>query len=214
MQEVYAVIPVKNPFRAKSRLSTHLTRKERAELVIAMLKDVLHAIRGLVVPVVVSPVDLSRYADGCELVRDRGRGLKEAVEAGVAHALNKGAKATLFIPADTPLLSREVVKRVLELGRDYQLVLTPAKRGGVGIVYKRPPDVLPEKFSNSSFRDILNLAEEKGIEYTVYNSKEVELDIDTWEDVREFLATGKGTQTYKVLSRIAARYYQDVPEVF
>ncbi len=211
MPDVYAVIPVKNPKKAKSRLSDYLSEEERAELVIAMLRDILRTIQDFLTPVVVSPVDLN--IDGCEIVKDKGIGLKEAVESGVAHALRKGAKATLFIPADTPLLSRETVKRVLEVGEEYPLVVTPARRGGVGIVYKRPPDVLPERFSNSSFKDIIRLAEEKGVRYAVYKSKDVELDIDTWEDVEEFLKRGNGTETYKVLSRVAARYYHHA-EVF
>ena len=50
----YALVPVKGLSRAKTRLAGALTGDERAGLVLAMLRDVLTALRGLQT-IVVSP---------------------------------------------------------------------------------------------------------------------------------------------------------------
>jgi 2-phospho-L-lactate guanylyltransferase len=56
-----------------------------------------------------------------------------------------------------------------------------------------------ERFSTQSFRDYLEGAREKGIPVYVYESFELALDIDTPEDVKEFMRHGEGTRTHEYL---------------
>ncbi len=70
------------------------------------------------------------------------------------------------------------------------------------MMYRRPPDVAKALFTGKSFDDNLELASTRGIEPFIYNSPELYLDIDTPEDLREFLAIGDGTRSYDYLQRL------------
>lgn len=200
----FALIPVKAPAHAKTRLSSYLSGEERAGLVRAMLRDVLRAIEGLVEPVFIGAEEFN--IDGVSFVREEGRGLTRAVEKGRNFAVEQGAHATLFVPADTPLIGREHVRDILKLGKRYRLVASPARNGGVSLIYKRPPDILNERFSARSFQDILSLAEQKGVEYHIYDSFYLSLDLDTGEDIREFFYHGRGTHAYSYLEKFGYRF--------
>lgn len=197
----FALIPVKDPAKAKTRLSSHLSREERKELVSCMLEDVLGALRGLVEPVIIG--DRDPGIEGAHFLKEGNReGLSRAVKKGASYAIEQGARATLFVPADTPLIERRHVEDILSLGRDYRLVISPARKGGVSLIYKRPPDLMEERFSSHSFPDIIAQAGRKKINYHIYDSFFLSLDIDTWEDIQEFLHYGKGTITYRCLERL------------
>ncbi len=210
--QVYGIIPVNRLEEAKSRLASALTRRERVQLLLCMLEDVLHAVHGLLTPVVVSPSSLKEHLPGeYVLIKEKEkRGLTEAVRLGNAYALERGADATVFLPADVPLIKRHHVKEVLELGRSHPLVVAPARKGGVALVYRRPPDVIPEVFSDRSFIDVQKTAERYGVSLEVYDSFYLSLDLDTPEDIREFMYHGRGTATYEFLSRIF-RGLEDAP---
>jgi len=206
--QVFAVIPVNRLEEAKSRLSGVLSQQERAELLLCMLEDVLDALEGVVSPVVVSPTNLKKYVrrDYVLLLEEEKRGLSEAVRRGNAYALEKGAEATLFVPADVPLIRRHHVEEVLRLGERHPLIISPARKGGVGVVYRRPPDVIPEVFSKHSFCDIRRVAARLNVPLEVYDSFYLSLDIDTAEDIREFMHHGEGTRTYEFLRRLGDRW--------
>ena len=206
--QVFAIIPVNQLERAKSRLGGVFSPQERAELLLCMLQDVLDALEGVVAPVVVSPSNLKKYVsmDYELILEEERRGLTEAVRRGNAHAIARGAEATLFVPADVPLIKKRHVEEVLELGKRHPLVISPARKGGVGIIYRRPPDVIPEVFTRSSFTDIRRVAARLSVPVEVYDSFYLALDIDTVEDVREFMHHGEGTRTYEFLKRHEERW--------
>ncbi len=206
--QVFAVIPVNRLEEAKSRLSEVFSPQERAELLLCMLEDVLDALEGVVTSVVVSPSNLREYVNrDYELIlEEEKRGLPEAVRMGNAYAMAEGAEATLFVPADVPLIKKHHVEEVLKLGKKHPLVISPARKGGVGIIYRRPPDVIPEVFSRTSFADIQRVAAKLRVPVEVYDSFYLALDIDTVEDIREFMHHGKGTRTYEFLKRYEERW--------
>jgi 2-phospho-L-lactate guanylyltransferase len=206
--QAFAIIPVNQLERAKTRLSEVFTPQERAELLLCMLEDVLDALEGVVTPVVVSPSNLKKHIrrDYELILEEEKRGLAEAVRRGNAYAMAQGAEATLFVPADVPLVKKHHVEEVLNLGKKHPLVISPARKGGVGIIYRRPPDVIPEVFTQSSFTDIQRVAAKLRVPVEVYDSFYLALDIDTVEDIREFMHHGEGTRTYEFLKRYEERW--------
>jgi 2-phospho-L-lactate guanylyltransferase len=199
--ETYAILPVNLLSKAKTRLSPILSPRERGELVLCMLGDVLDSLSGIRT-IVVSPEDLRdrvQHEDVEFIVEGEKRGLTRAVAEANTYALGEGAGATLFIPVDTPLIKRHHVEDIIKLGREHPFIISPSSRGGVGPIYRRPPDIIDERFSTQSFRDYLHGAREKGIPVYVYESFELGLDIDTPEDIEEFMRHGEGTRTYKYL---------------
>ncbi|WP_456475315.1 2-phospho-L-lactate guanylyltransferase [Candidatus Pyrohabitans sp.] len=206
--QAFAIIPVNELTQAKTRLSDVLSQQERGELLLCMLEDVLDALEGVVKPIVVSPTNLKEYVrrDFELILEEEKLGLTEAVRRGNSYAMSRGAEETLFVPADAPLIKRHHVEEVLSLGKRHPLVISPARKGGVGIIYRRPPDVIPEVFTGSSFVDIQRVASGLGVPVKVYDSFYLSLDIDTVEDIREFMHHGSGTRTYEFLKKYQKRW--------
>ncbi len=168
-----------------------------------MLQDVLSALKG-VETVVVSPTDLRDIIE-CDFHffhEEKKEGLNSAVKKATEYALEKGAQATLFIPADTPLLTRTHVGEIIELGKKHPLVISPSSRGGTGILYRRPPKILDNKFTSTSFPDFEKEAAKNKVPMHIYDSYSISLDIDVPDDIREFLLHGKGTRTHDFLVRV------------
>lgn len=195
---VFALLPVKLS-EAKTRLSSIFSREERAELVLSMLEDVLDSLEGLEV-VIISPDDLRKKLDyDFHFIHEKKRGLNSAVGQANSYAVDNGADATLFVPADMPLIKKSHVREILELGKKHKLIISPSRRGGTGILFRRPPDIIQGRFTNTSFEDHRKEAALRGVEMHVYDSFYLSLDIDTPEDLREFLLHGEGTRTYEFL---------------
>lgn len=195
---VFALLPVNSLSLAKTRLGNILTQEEKGELLMTMLADVMDALDGLET-VVISPDEIDL---GCctHFVKEKKKeGLNAAVAKGTLYALQKGAGATLFIPVDTPLIKKRHVQEILELGKTHPFIISPSTRGGTGIVYRRPPSIVGENFTKTSFKDHIEDAKSQGVPVHVYNSFSISLDIDTPEDVEEFMVHGKGTRTYDYL---------------
>jgi 2-phospho-L-lactate guanylyltransferase len=200
---VFVLLPVKLS-EAKTRLSNIFSEEERAELVLCMLKDVLDSLKGMDV-VVISPDDLRKKLDyDFHFILEKGKmGLDSAVRQANSYAIDNSTDATLFVPADAPLIKKGHVKEILGLGKKHKLIISPSRRGGTGILFRRPPDIIKGRFTNTSFEDHREEAALRGVEMYVYDSFSLSLDIDTPEDIQEFLLHGKGTRTYEFLiSRI------------
>ncbi|MFQ5800098.1 MAG: 2-phospho-L-lactate guanylyltransferase [Candidatus Hydrothermarchaeales archaeon] len=199
--KTFAIVPVKELDKAKSRLSSVFKPEERSGLLLAMLGDVLSALTD-VTSIVISPEELSLHLPGDRTIflLDRGgKGLNDAVKAANKHAIKLGASATLFVPADMPLITRQEVEEVLDLGKKYNVIITHATDGGTGILYRRPPDVMESRFTRNSFQDHQKEARRKRITMFVHDSLSLSLDIDTLEDIHRFMERGKGTRTYEFL---------------
>lgn len=194
----FALIPVNRLSEAKTRLAKEFSKEERAELVMCMVRDVLDAVSGLMEVVIISENDvrdkLSEY--NFHFILEEKRDLDNAVYLATEYATEKKADATLFIPADIPLIKRSHVEAVLRLGKRYQVVIAPSKDGGTGVLFRKPPNIIEGKFSRGSFAYHVSEAEKKRAKTFVFESTSLSLDIDTPEDVNEFMNFGSGTRTY------------------
>ncbi len=198
----FAIVPVKDLDNAKSRLADSLTAGQRKGLLLAMLSDVLKAVSNLPT-IVISPEDISSHLSGLGnvmfLLQKGEKDLNSAVVQANNYALSQGGGATLFVPADMPLISTGDVEDVCRIGQKYGAVITKARDGGTGILYRRPPDVMESRFTSDSFTDHQREAQEKGIEMYIHESFPLSLDIDTIEDLQLFMEHGEGTNTFEYL---------------
>lgn len=229
--KVFALIPVNKLSMAKTRLAKKFSREERAELVMCMLRDVLSSVSGLVEIVIISEDDVRSELPEHDFhfILEEKRDLDNAVYLATEYAVEKGADATLFIPADIPLITRSHVEHILKLGKEYSVVIAPSKDGGTGVLFRKPPDIIEGKFSHTegsakgsrscyrnnevsakdmrsclregSFSYHVAEAEKIGAKIFVLNSAPLSLDIDTPEDVSEFMNFGRGTRTYEFFAR-------------
>jgi 2-phospho-L-lactate guanylyltransferase (CobY/MobA/RfbA family) len=118
------------------------------------------------------------------------------------------AKSTLFTFLDVILLSETNLKEINDLLKTNELVVCPAiHSGGISILGRNPPNIVPTRFSEPrlpSFVALLNDARTKGITTAVYDSFRAGFDIDLKQDLIlafEYLKIFnlEHTQTYNFL---------------
>jgi len=198
-----AIVPVNVLGEAKSRLKGCLSREQRKGLMQAMLEDVLTALRA-VPTIVISPEDLRELLQPWNVAFLLQQGVVEldpGVRQANKYAMELGADATLFVPADMPLITPGDVAEVLRLGEEHNVIITQSRDGGTGILYRRPPDVMESRFTQNSFEDHLAEAKRRGIEPYILNALRLSMDLDTEEDLKMFMKLGKGTATYEHLKK-------------
>ncbi len=99
------LVPVKAFSHAKKRLAPSLDRVQRGELARSMAEHVLRAARPLRAAVVCDDETVAEWAgaQGAIVLREPGRGLNGAVEAGVAKLADAGAAEIVVAHGDLPL---------------------------------------------------------------------------------------------------------------
>ena len=162
------IVPVKGLGDAKSRLAAALTPRQRATLVLAMLEDVLIAVRvaheGLLL--LVTPDDdyapAARRA-GAELMKDAGGGYNAAVAQALAAAAAREAGAALVLPADQPRVQPSELRSAIEALEEASVVVAPSRDGGTGLLGLRPPDAIGPAFGIGSAARHRALGEAAGL---------------------------------------------------
>lgn len=204
------MVPVKRLREAKKRLSRVLNPSERASLVIHMLKDVLKSVtRAGVKCVVVSKSKWAlRIANEFRAMplKERHDDLNLAIRQASRWCVKRGADGILVLPADVPLIrDRDVLEIVSLADREPTVVVSPCRwMDGTNALLTLPPLIIPPRFGPGSFKRHVEEAEKLGV-VKIYRSMEVELDIDSIEDLAEFLKKEKTTETLTFLRTIHVR---------
>jgi len=207
---IAAVVPVKDFASAKQRLEAILSLADRRRLAEAMFRDVLSALTSAsdLESIAIVTKDKQAIAMATEMnvfvIREpENRGETEAVTLATEVMVNRGVQTMLVVPGDIPLITEEDVKAVIQAGRSADVVLVPAHdERGTNAVLLTPPNILPLRFGNDSFRPHLGSARALGLRTTVLHLPNIALDIDTPADLAA-LARGPGqTQTHAVLEEM------------
>ena len=136
-------------------------------------------------------------------------GQTSAVTLGARTSSARGAAGMIAVPADIPLVRSEDIDAVLSAHSPApSITIAPARDDlGSNAVACSPPEVLPFRFGENSFRPHLARARALGIEPRVVRRPRLALDIDTPDDLRAFAAEPSPTRTYRYLeeSGILAR---------
>lgn len=217
MDPVWALVPVKSPLRAKSRLAPALSEAEREALAGHMARDVLAALRatpGIAGIALLAGDDtagpLARDF-GCRLIGERpGAGLSAGLEAAAAELAAAGAGTVLILHADLPSLTPADVG--LLLGQlQPGMTVVPAADGGTNALVLAPPTAGPCRFGPDSARRHLEAATRRGIPARRLALPAFARDVDTVDDVRWLCGQpGGGTaRDYLLRSGICARLTRD-----
>jgi 2-phospho-L-lactate guanylyltransferase len=197
-----AVLPVKRFAAAKQRLASGISRNRRADLVAAMLEDVLEAIAGarsIERTIVVSSEPRAgnlALAAGAELLPDPDDGGHSgAALAGVTRARELGANCTVLLPGDCPLLDSRELERLLTGMPERYVAIVPDRHGtGTNALALAPPDAIRPAFGEGSCARHVVAAREAGVPFAVEELPSLALDLDTPADIvaltRELAARG------------------------
>jgi 2-phospho-L-lactate guanylyltransferase len=186
--KIPAVIPFK-PRNPKTRLSCVLSQEERERFAMAMLADVVEAVRGGGC----SPRILSTERFGFE-----GSGFRGAPvtvnPAGLNEALNPILAGMdgpcLIVMADLPLLTPEAVR--LLTGTHMMVAIAPGRGGGTNAIYLAEASRFHVDYYGASFLKHLAIARQFGLSCEMPDSFRLHTDVDEKEDLVELLIHGSG----------------------
>jgi 2-phospho-L-lactate/phosphoenolpyruvate guanylyltransferase len=200
---IFALLPVKTPQNAKQRLSGFLSAAQREILAQILYKQTLAALcraEGIDrVAVITSDAEVAEHARRSgALVFDESRQVSHSVSADAAclRAIESGATTVLLVPIDVPLVTPADFTRLAAAARPSPpeaqragLIVVPSADGtGTNALARTPPNVIESRFGPGSCRAHLDQARAKNVPAEVLRLRGLMFDIDTPEDVAEFLA--------------------------
>jgi 2-phospho-L-lactate guanylyltransferase len=202
----------------KSRLAGVLSPDARRELTLAMLADVLDAcatsalLSGTLA--VIDSLDAQQLAreHAAEVLLEPPGGLggmNAAVQAGLDHLVQRGARSALVLPADVPLVSQRDIAALLNAaaaaGRAV-IVASSADRTGTNALLLRPPGVIRPAFGPPSADRHAALGRMVGAHTVVLRALDLALDVDTPEQLFALRARAVGaTAAALEQTRLSAR---------
>lgn len=195
---VWAVIPVKPPEGAKTRLAGKLDAEQRGRLARAMLEHVVAAVRGADHVDKVCLLGPSRMGLGEELslLADPGTGLNPALQAALAGIAGQDVSRLIIIHADLPRLTTHEVQ-LLAAAPPGEVAIAPDRHGTGTNALSLP---LPEAqgftfaFGPDSFALHNQEAGRLGIAVETIHSQGLARDVDEPSDLADAVGLIGATQ--------------------
>ena len=187
---MWAVVPVKCLTRSKRRLSTVLMPKERAELMCAMLRDVLTALQraagldGVLVATRSADVGGIACEFGAEVFAETiDADHSQAVMQANGHLIRRHhAQTALVVPGDVPRITADDVNAIVM--HHEHVTLVPDSNGeGTNAVLASPPDAITFQFGNGSLRLHQKSASAAGLSPLILPNENLARDIDAPQDL-------------------------------
>jgi 2-phospho-L-lactate guanylyltransferase len=201
------LVPVKILADAKQRLSNILSPEERMALAQAMCEDVLQTLANWQNRPSVAVVTSDSFASGLaarfkfDVIADENSGETSAIEIATAACKVRGARSTLVVPADIPLIDSAELQKIIDAAPPDGAVLVPDAEGrGTNAALRSPCDLFPLRFGNDSFLPHQAAARATGLPFVVLQLPGIARDIDRPQDLRE-LATASGDRRSQKLAR-------------
>jgi 2-phospho-L-lactate/phosphoenolpyruvate guanylyltransferase len=183
----WAVVPLKSPALAKSRLSRVLDPQARQQLFFAMARHVIATARSaaqvtrlLVVTASDAVANFARVM-GCEVAtQDSDSGTADAFEVGIRHARDHGPARLLLLPGDLPFLTRDAIQALLSaVTLPNAVAIAPdATEIGTNALVLGAAATLPMCFGHDSFRRHMHAASALGLPVSVLRRCEFAFDLD------------------------------------
>jgi 2-phospho-L-lactate/phosphoenolpyruvate guanylyltransferase len=192
---VWAVVPLKSPESAKSRLSGVLSAPQRLRLFYSLAHRVIDAamntsgIAGVTVVTASDAVVAFASNLGAQCLRlDSDRGTAEACSRGLDSLPTHRHAGVLFVAGDLPLISPHALTPFVALAerRPLMAIAGDRRRFGTNALLCTPGDAIPLCFGSDSFAKHLAAAADSGIAAHVVESAALALDIDEPDDLQEW----------------------------
>lgn len=188
-------VPVRRLEDAKTRLMPILSPRERADLMLAMVHDVLDAATAQsdwetwVISRDPTVLDAARAA-GAEAVPEAGSTLLAAVRQVETAALERGAPRLAVLLADLPWVTAGALADALEVSAPV-VATRAASDGGTNLLLRTPPDAIRARFGRDSFQKHLWAARRARVDSVAAESEELAFDLDDADDLDRLLASGR-----------------------
>lgn len=204
------LVPVKILADAKQRLSGVLSPEQRVALAQAMCEDVLQTLASwqdrtssaLAVAVVTTDSFVSGLAGRFkfDVIADANSGETSAIEMATAVCKARGARSTLVVPADIPLIDGAELQKIIESAPPDGTVLVPDAEGrGTNAALRSPGDLFPLRFGNDSFLPHQAAARATGLPCVMLRLPGIARDIDRPQDLHQLSAASGERQSQKLV---------------
>jgi 2-phospho-L-lactate/phosphoenolpyruvate guanylyltransferase len=195
MSSLWAVVPIKPLYRAKSRLAEVLSPEQRYQFAETMLRHLLTVLGK--VPQITGTLVISRDTKALAIARDLGaKTIQESNPSDLNPALARatevarvwGAGAVLILPADLPFITAEDVENLADLGVNAMSVVIAPDRAedGTNAMLVRPAGLIPYSYGVASYERHVLAAKAAGADVKIYESDTLSLDIDIPSDLDEY----------------------------
>jgi 2-phospho-L-lactate guanylyltransferase len=208
------LVPVKILADAKQRLSGILSSEERVALAQAMCEDVLQTLANwqnrtslaMAMTMEVAVVTSDSFASGLaarfkfDVIADANSGETSAIEMATAVCKARGARSTLVVPADIPLIDSAELQTIIESAPPDGTVLVPDAEGrGTNAALRSPGDLFPLRFGNDSFLPHQAAARATGLPCVILRLPGIARDIDRPQDLHQLSAASGERQSQKLV---------------
>lgn len=189
---MWAIVPLKSPELAKSRLSDVLNPVARQDLFFAVARHVITTLQNTRGISHIAVVTASETADhfarecGAEVIRQRGDlGTAAAFRAATFALRSRELEHILMIAGDLPLLTAAAVEELIDAGRQTpSIVIAPDRqRTGTNALLCSPPEIIAPCFGIDSFRRHREAAIASGARLEIVDSPALALDVDVADDL-------------------------------
>jgi 2-phospho-L-lactate/phosphoenolpyruvate guanylyltransferase len=190
---IFAIVPIKPLDEGKSRLTPLLGPAKRRKLNAFLMQQTFskaEAFPGPTRTIVVSPsseVLASAAARGFVPVRQKGKGLNNALAEATQQAMQLGATSAFILPVDLPMVRSEDLKTtIIGIGRNACALAPDRRRLGTNWLYLSPVQDTLYRFGPNSFQRHLRQAELCGLDLRVVEDDRFAFDIDRPDDYRRW----------------------------
>jgi 2-phospho-L-lactate/phosphoenolpyruvate guanylyltransferase len=192
---IFAILPVKSPCNAKQRLNGFLSVEDRETLARLLFRQTLGALcaaEGIDrVVVATSDPEIAAHARHAGVtVFEESEQVSHSISADAAclRAMEMGASTAMLVPIDVPTVMATDFTRLAAAARPGLIVVPSSDGTGTNALVRTPPDCIRSRFGPGSFRAHCDQAIANGLALDVLRLPGLMFDIDTPEDVTEFLA--------------------------
>jgi 2-phospho-L-lactate guanylyltransferase len=208
----WALVPIKDFARAKSRLTTVLTDEQCAELAACMAADVTTALRGCAgighVVCLGQEPQIRAFATehGCEFIAETaGAGLSANLDHAAQQLQENGARTLLIVPGDLPTITPADLDALLENHRGGLTICPADLDGGTNALVISPPTGIGFLFGNRSSEQHIRAAEAAGLEHRIVRAVAFRCDIDVPADLAWLCSADPQEHTRRYLDRSGIR---------
>lgn len=226
VEVTWAIVALKNPAEAKSRLRPYCGDDERRSLYFLMASKALRAL--LSVPAIDKVLAVTASDEVERFVTDhKGAVIRQpqdlGTQAAFAHALDcvmgSGAPPptrVLMISGDLPLITAAAISELLDRCQHQPgvTIIPDQRRQGTNALLCSPPDAVQPCFGEDSLRRHWSAARARGHHVQMIESPALSLDIDDHDDLvllRERLAPSAESDQDPGLASWLKRHFSRVP---
>lgn len=220
--DTWALVPIKRLDRAKRRLAPVLDSGLRAELVLAMLNDVLEVLAGVesvsrILVVSNEPEAGSMLHAGKHEVfySAASEGMNRELEQAAAYASSQGAQRVLVVHSDLPYLTEYAIRKFLTAAPKQGPHAAACKLGtGTNLLLLPLPLSIPLVFGKDSLRQFEELSARAGQELKVIHDPRLAEDVDDPDDYTRLSNPPRGSRRPGRATRAFLRRAMAKQEVF